>query len=451
MNNPNLLTVVGAGYVGLATAIGLASRGHEVELVELREDRLRALQNGSLPIHEVGMAAAFADPEVRARIHPVGVLTTEHPDLVLVCVGTPVAENGRSDLRQLEGALTACRPLAQSGVPIVIRSTLPAGSSEQIVRWSGGDRSRIFTNPEFLRQGTALEDFLRPTRVVIGTFPAPDPAALKLVEEILAAGDAPRLVVTVAEADLIKNGANAFLALKLSFANELAILCEELDADVLHVIDGIGLDPRIGRNHMEPSFGFGGSCLPKDLRSLTNVGRDLGIEMHVTSAASDANEASQRRFARRIFTALPTGCDRVALLGLAFKAGTDDVRLSPAMRVAELLIGRGVTVTAYDPFAAQNASAELPSLHLVPSAEAAVENAGVVVIATEWPEFRELDWAALGERMCSRTIIDGRRLLDPARMADLGFHYEAVGAPLPAHRRPGGAGGAGPHLHRTRH
>jgi UDPglucose 6-dehydrogenase len=139
----------------------------------------------------------------------------------------------------------------------------------------------------------------------------------------------------------------------------------------------------------------------------------------------------------------------VALLGLAFKAGTDDVRLSPAMRVAELLVGRGVTVTAYDPFAAQNASAELPSLHIAPSAEAAVENAGVVVIATEWPEFRELDWAALGERMCSRTVIDGRRMLDPARMADLGFHYEAVGAPLPAHRRPEGTGDGGPHLHRT--
>jgi UDPglucose 6-dehydrogenase len=393
------------------------------------------------------MDAAFADPAVRARILPVGVLTDPHPDLLLVCVGTPVGENGRSDLRQLESALTACRPLARSGVPIVIRSTLPAGSSEQIVQWSGGDRSKIFSNPEFLRQGTAFEDFLSPTRVVIGTFPAPDPEALALVKDTLAGDDAPLLVVTVAEADLIKNGANAFLALKLSFANELAMLCEELDADVLRVIDGIGLDPRIGRNYMEPSFGFGGSCLPKDLRSLTNVGRDLGVEMHVTSAASEANEASMRSFARRILRALPTGCDRVAILGLAFKAGTDDVRSSPALRVAELLIGRGISVTAYDPFAAQNAVAELPRLHVVPSAEEAVENAGVVVIATEWPEFRELDWAALGKRMCVRTVIDGRRLLDPAGMAALGFRYEAVGAPLPADARSNRNGGGGSHHH----
>lgn len=404
-------------------------RGHLIELVETRADRLLALQNGSLPIHEVAMDAAFSDQAVRERINPVGVVTDMRPDLVLVCVGTPVAENGRSDLRQLEGALTACRPLARAGVPVVIRSTLPAGSSRQLVDWLGGEPSRIFVNPEFLRQGRALEDFLNPTRVVIGTFPEPDAAALALVEDVLGASDAPRMVVTVAEADLIKNGANAFLALKLSFSNELAILCEELDADVLRVIEGIGLDPRIGRTYMDPSFGFGGSCLPKDLRSLTNVGRDLGVEMHVTSAASDANEASQRHFARRILKTLPEGCDKVALLGLAFKAGTDDVRSSPALRVAELLIGRGITVSAYDPFAAQNALADLPSLRVVPSAAAAVEDAGVVVIATEWPEFKDLDWAALGKRMRSRNVIDGRRLLDPGRMAALGFHYQAVGAP----------------------
>jgi UDPglucose 6-dehydrogenase len=438
MTQPHRLTVIGAGYVGLATAIGLAMRGHTIELVETRTDRLLALQNGSLPIHEVGMDAAFVDAAVRARIHPVAVLTDPHPELIFVCVGTPVAENGRSDLHQLESALNACRGLAADGVPVVIRSTIPAGFSEQIVRWLGGDRSRIFANPEFLRQGTALEDFLGPTRVVIGTYPGANPQALALVEEILAAGDAPRLVVSVAEADLIKNGANAFLALKLSFANELAILCEELGADVLPVISGIGLDPRIGRNYMEPSFGFGGSCLPKDLRALTNVGRDLGVEMHVTSAASEANEASQRRFARRVFRALPAGSDRVALLGLAFKAGTDDVRSSPALRIAELLIGRGVDVVGYDPFAAHNAAAELPRLRIAPSALAAVEGAGVTVIATEWPEFRELDWALIGSRMTSRTVIDGRRLLDPAKMTALGFRYEAVGAPGSENARPAG-------------
>jgi UDPglucose 6-dehydrogenase len=423
------LTVVGAGYVGLATAVGLASRGHTIDLVEVRRDRLEALSAGKLPIHEPGMAAAFADPDIQGRIRPMLRIPEEPSDAVLICVGTPVDEDGRSDLRQLRSALEASRLLAQSGVPVVIRSTLPAGSSDQVIRWAGGDSSRIFTNPEFLAQGRALEDFLAPSRVVIGTFPDRDEEALAVVMAVLATDTCPVLVVSVIEADLIKNGANAYLALKLSYANELAVLCEELGVDVMTVIEGIGLDPRLGKGYMRPGFGFGGSCLPKDLRSITNVGRDLGLEMHVTSAASEANEAHQRRFARRILRALPPGCRRVAVLGLAFKAGTDDVRSSPALRVAELLIARGVEVVGYDPHAAQNASAALPALHVAASATAALAGAGLAVIGTDWPEFRRLDWRSIAPTMAAPIVIDGRRLLDGPTMRRLGFHYEAVGAP----------------------
>jgi len=393
------LTVVGAGYVGLATAVGLASRGHSIDLVEIRRDRLETLHSGKLPIHEPAMERAFADPAIRARIHPIDHMPDGPTDAVLVCVGTPVGENGKSDLRQLEGALQAAGSLTASGAPVVIRSTLPAGSNDQVVRWAGGDRSRIFTNPEFLAQGTALEDFLAPSRVVIGTFENPDPAALKVVTDVLGTDICPVLVVSVVEADLIKNGANAYL------------------------------DPRLGKKYMQPGFGFGGSCLPKDLRSITNVGRDLGLEMHVTSAASEANEAHQRRFARRILSALPSGCRRVAMLGLAFKAGTDDVRSSPALRVAELMIARGVEVVGYDPFAAQNAALALPGLQLAATAADALAGAGVAVIGTEWPEFIELDWRALAPTMAAPIVIDGRRLLDGATMRALGFSYSAVGAP----------------------
>jgi UDPglucose 6-dehydrogenase len=445
MSDTYHLTVVGAGYVGLATAIGLASRGHTVDLVEVRQDRLDALARGELPIHEPGMDAAFADPVVRDRIRAVARIPEGPSDLVLICVGTPVGENGRSDLRQLQSALEASRPLAQSGVPLVIRSTLPVGSNDQIIRWAGGDPSRIFTNPEFLVQGRALEDFLAPSRVVIGRFPDADAKALAVVETVLSVGACPVMVVSVAEADLIKNGANAFLALKLSYANELAVLCEELGADVVTVIDGIGLDPRLGKKYMQPGFGFGGSCLPKDLRSLTNVGRDLGLEMHVTSAASEANESHQRRFARRILGSLEPGARRVAMLGLAFKAGTDDVRSSPALRVAELLMARGVEVVGYDPHAARNAAAVLPGLHLAATAEEALEGAGAAVIGTEWPEFRELDWRSIASRMAAPVVFDGRRLLDGPALRALGFRYEAVGAPVstqPARVR-GGARAAG--------
>ena len=250
------------------------------------------------------------------------------------------------------------------------------------------------------------------------------------MSELLHFDDAPLLVVTAEEAEIIKNGANSFLALKLSFANELAALCEELGADVVPVIEGIGLDDRIGRKYMQPSFGFGGSCLPKELRALSNAGRDVGLEMYVVSAAAEANEALQRRFARRVFQALPAGCRRVAILGLAFKADTDDVRYSPALRVAQLLLDRGVEVVGYDPSAAANASKALPALQLASSAAAALSGASVAVIATEWPEFCDLDWATVGDTMVSKTIIDGRRLLDPKQMRSLGYHYEAIGTSL---------------------
>jgi UDPglucose 6-dehydrogenase len=422
-------TVIGAGYVGLATAVGLATRGCTVDLVEVRPDRLASLEAGELPIHEPGMQAAFEDPEVRSRIRPTSRVPDPPSDLVLICVGTPVGDDGRSDLTQLRSALDSTRPLVQSGAPLVIRSTLPAGSNDLIVRWAGCPTSRLFTNPEFLAQGRALEDFLEPSRIVVGTFADPDPEALAAIKQLLGSASRPFLCVSVVEADLIKNGANAFLALKISFANELSVLCEELDADALKVIEGIGLDPRIGTRYMQPGFGFGGSCLPKDLRSITNVGRDFGVEMHVTSAASEANEAHQRRFARRVVAALPKGTTRVAMLGLAFKAGTDDVRASPALRVAELLMARGLEVVAFDPVAAANARAALKDLSIASSAEEALAGAGVAVIATEWPEFRDIDWRRARSTMVAPIILDGRRLLDPAELRRLGFRYGAIGLP----------------------
>jgi UDPglucose 6-dehydrogenase len=427
MQRSRRLSVIGAGYVGLATAVGLAAQGHEVDLVETRPDRLESLLAGFLPIHEPGMAAAYADRQTKSRIHPMAS-PAPGSDLLLVCVGTPIDEDGRSDLRQVESALRSVAALAASGTPVVIRSTLPAGSGETIVKWLGGDSSRVFANPEFLRQGHAIEDFLKPTRVVIGAFPHVDPDALALVKEVLYFGDGPLLVVGMAEADLIKNGANAFLALRLSFANELAVLCEALGADVIKVIEGIGLDKRLGSGYMQPSFGFGGSCLPKDLRALTNVGKNFGLKMHVTSAASEANADHQQHFAERVVGLMPPGSRRVAILGLAFKAGTDDVRSSPSLHVAQILIERGLEVVGFDPQVAAMATREVPGLSVADSAQSAVAGAGVVVIGTEWPEFRDLDWATLATTMAAPTVIDGRRLLDGERMRALGYHFETIGA-----------------------
>jgi len=423
------LLVVGAGYVGLVTAVGLANLGHRVLVVEKRPDRLEALREGRVPIHEAGLPEAFGAALASGRLS-VADCPSDDAEVALVCVGTPIGRDGRSDLSQLRAALTELSPLLGPSVPLVIRSTVPPGSTRLAVEWSGASSRRVFTNPEFLRQGTAVADFLRPSRIVIGRFPDADPAALALVSSLYDGIDAPRLVVDIAAAELIKNGANAFLALKLSFTNEIASLCEEYGADVDEVLGGITLDPRIGSQYMRPSFGFGGSCLPKELQALAAAGSARGLSMDVTLAAASANAAQQARFTERIAAAAGgLGGRTIGLLGLAFKAGTDDVRNSPALAVAARLLAGGAQVRAYDPEAAANARLQLPSLETTTSALGALDGADVAVIGTEWPEFAALDWVAARERLARPVVVDGRRLLDPVRMRALGYRYEAVGSP----------------------
>jgi UDPglucose 6-dehydrogenase len=444
---PQRVLVVGAGYVGLTTAIGLAAAGHEVELIEVRADRVDALRSGTLPISEPGLSDAFDDPEIHARLTVSAAPSAAPVDAVLLCVGTPMDGAGRGDLRQVESALASVSGHLASGAILIIRSTLPVGSTSQVMGWSAAPTSRTFTNPEFLRQGSALHDFLHPTRVVIGRFPDADPMALEQVSRLLQIDPtAPVLFVGIAEADLIKNGSNAFLALKLSFTNELATLSEVLSADIDVVLNGIGLDPRIGSNYMRPSFGFGGSCLPKELGTLASAGRDRGLPMQMTAAAAEANESHQRRFADRIIAALGDARGkRVGLLGLAFKAGTDDIRLSPALHVAQVLLDAGATVVAHDPMAADHGVTAMPGLGIAGSAEEALRDADVAVIATDWPEYVDLDWKAIRDTMSTPLVFDGRRLLRSLDLPAIGFRYETVGSPsagpvTPNQRSPAASG-----------
>jgi UDPglucose 6-dehydrogenase len=426
------IAVVGAGYVGLVTAAGLASLGNRVHLSETRRDRLEALREGRIPLYEAGLQEAFAEALAAGRL-TVDERPPADAGLAMVCVGTPIGDDGMSDLSQLQSALSDLDALLEGGTPLVIRSTLPPGSTQRVVEWTGVPPGRVLTNPEFLRQGTALHDFLHPTRIVIGHFPEATEETIDLVRGLYADLGAPVLVVDVGAAELIKNGANAFLALKLSFVNEIAALCEEYGTDVGDVLAGITLDPRIGSQYMRPSFGFGGSCLPKELQALATAGRNRGLPMHVTQAASDANRAQQARFAARILAQLDgTDGPAVAFLGLAFKAGTDDVRDSPALGVARILLDQGVRVVGYDPEAAGNAASQLPGLTLAASPEAAMAGADAAVITTEWPEFRDVDWSAARRSLRGSVVIDGRRLLDRAAVEAAGLRYVAVGTSSPA-------------------
>jgi UDPglucose 6-dehydrogenase len=421
------VTVIGAGYVGLATAVGLVESGHTVELVETRPDRLAALRAGRSPIHEAGLPNALARAfELNAL--RVSEAADDDAEVVLVCVGTPIGADGRSDLSQLRGALLGLAGYAERRVPIVIRSTVPPGATRATVAATGTPTTHLFTNPEFLRQGTALADVAAPTRIVIGRFSDADTDALGCVVGLYDRLLVPVLVVDVEAAELIKNGANAFLALKLSFTNEMAALAEEFGTDIDDVLQGMGLDPRIGFDYMRPSYGFGGSCLPKELQALAVAGQDRALPMHVTVAAAAANGAQQRRFADRIARTMGGVAGRtVGVLGLAFKAGTDDVRESPALALVARLLEEGAEVRAYDPQAAPNAVLQLPGLVTVATPEAAVRGADAVVIATEWPSFRDLDWAGLKPTMSAPLVVDGRRLLDAEHMRSLGYRYVAVG------------------------
>ncbi len=426
---PQRLLVIGAGYVGLVSAVGFATMGHDVVVVERRSDRLEALRNGRVPIFEAGLQEAFGAAVAAGRLR-VSDVPTGQPDFVMVCVGTPIGTDGRSDLSQLREALREVGGLLAAGTPLIIRSTLPPGSTDRAVQWAGVSPANVFANPEFLRQGTALADFMQPTRVVVGHFPDADPAIVSRVVGLYRPLGAPVLVMDIASAEIVKNGANAFLALKLSFANEIASLAEEFGANADLVLDGITSDPRIGRLYMKPGLGFGGSCLPKELRALAIAGMGRGLPMLVTNAASEANAAQMARFAGRIETITGGVSGRtVAMLGLAFKSDTDDVRDSPPLMVAKALIDRGAVVVGYDPQAGANAAASVPAIRLAATPMAALSGADVCVIGTEWPVFRDLDWAAARYVMRSPVVVDGRRLLDAEAMRRLGYRYATVGTP----------------------
>jgi UDPglucose 6-dehydrogenase len=433
---PHLMTqdrsktaVVGAGYVGIATAVGLAERGREILLVEQDPDRLAAMADGRIPFHEPGLPEAYASQHAAGRIVPSAEIPRDGLDLVVICVGTPINETGSTDVSQVARALDQSIPAITAGAACVIRSTLPVGSAVRLANRPGLAPERLFVAPEFLRQGSALQDIRQPSRVVVGTIGEhADHDALALVTGALAHAGTPLLVMRAEEASLVKNASNVFLALRLTFANEVAGLAEDLGVDVGPVLDGIGHDPRIGHTYMRPSYGFGGSCLPKEVRSLSSAGLDRGLPMYLAGAITDANADSQRRFARKIADAVGgLAGKRIAFLGLAFKADTDDVRSSPALRLAARLLAAGADLRAHDPAASENARRVLPDLVAVPTAEEALLGADAAVIATEWPIYQDLDWAAVRETMRRPLIIDGRRLLPEAQLRAMGYVVERIG------------------------
>jgi UDPglucose 6-dehydrogenase len=415
--------VVGVGWVGLVTATCFAELGHPVVAVDVDTAKVEALRRGEVPMHEPGI------DELLSRNAERLTFTTEIADalaaarLLFVCVDTPPTYSGDADLSRVQAVVARVR--ADGEHALVMKSTVPAGTGRAIRR----DLPDIayVSCPEFLKEGSAVDDFLHPERVVIGADPGDEWAADAVAAVYEPLGG--ELVRTdVASAEMIKLASNAFLATKISFINEIANVSEEVGADVAEVARGMGLDKRIGRSFLRAGIGYGGSCFPKDVSSLKQLAGNTGYHFQLLTAVIEVNELQKRRVLKKLEKHLGALAGRtVALLGLAFKPDTDDMREASSLVLASRLEGEGATVRGYDPVAEKPARELLPKVEFRESLEDALDGADAAILVTEWPEFAEADWASLRDRMANPLLIDGRNFLDPEKVREAGFTYEGIG------------------------
>ncbi|MHB8657285.1 MAG: UDP-glucose dehydrogenase family protein [Solirubrobacteraceae bacterium] len=420
------IAVIGTGYVGLVTAAGFAELGHAVWCVDVDAEKIARLRAGEIPIYEPGLEACVARNQQRINFSTELAPALEHARLLFVAVGTPPTYSGDADLSAVRAVVDAMP--ASDHHALVMKSTVPVGTGAAIRRTLTERRKAEFAYvscPEFLKEGSALEDFLAPDRVVVGD---DDDWAGDAVVELYAPLKSPLVRTDVASAEMIKLAANAFLATKISFINEIANVCEETGADVLEVARGMGLDHRIGTHFLRPGIGFGGSCFPKDVSALKQLAGNSGYHFQLLTAVIEVNELQKRRVIGKLHKYLGTLVGKtVALLGLAFKANTDDMREASSLVLAARLQADGAQVRAYDPVAAKEARKLMIGVEFAGSALEAVDGADALIIVTEWPEFSELDLSALAERMVGRVLIDGRNFIAPEAARAAGFVYEGVG------------------------
>jgi len=426
--------MVGTGYVGLVTGACLADFGMNVVCVDKDEAKISALQSGRMPIYEPGLEQLVAKNERAGRLRFTTDLkgAIEASLAIFIAVGTPPRPDGSPDLTFVRQVAEAIAEHMNGYKVVITKSTVPTGTGkmiEEILRRKDGRHEfSVVSNPEFLREGSAISDFLRPDRIVIG---ASDPRAIEVMKEIyspLYLIDTPFVLTDVASAELIKYASNGFLAVKISFINEIARLCEKMGADVHDVARGMGLDRRIGPKFLHPGPGFGGSCFPKDTAAAADLARQNGDCLEIIEATIRANARTKARMIERIAQGVgPLAGKTAAVLGLSFKPETDDIRESPAIAVIQDLRKAGVSVRACDPAAVENARALLPDVVFARDAYDCAEGADFLVLATEWNEFRALNLEELGRRLKSRVMIDLRNVYDPKELRAAGWKYTGVG------------------------
>jgi UDPglucose 6-dehydrogenase len=445
--------VIGTGYVGLVTGACFAEIGHEVVCTDSDTGKIKTLEAGGLPIYEPGLEKVIANARKKKLLsfceNPNDAIAAG--DAIFICVGTPPLPNGDADLSAIDHVARAVATEAKSSKLVVEKSTVPARTGQELKRALAvysrktGIKFQVASNPEFLREGTAVGDFLHPDRVVVGV---EDEKAEKQLKDIYRpvlekkfdcpvhpsacpnGPDPAWVVTTINSAELIKHASNSFLAMKISYANMVADLAEKLGADIEEVTRAMGLDPRIGGSFLSAGLGFGGFCFPKDLQAFVFLAERSGVDFSMLKEAEKINKRRIERFVAKIREALwVIRGKQVSVLGLAFKPNTDDIRFAPAVDLVNQLLVEGASIRAYDPEAMERARAVLPQIEYAKCPYEAVENSEAVLIATEWDEFRKLDWDRVRDAMARPLIIDGRNLLSPSEMRKRGFEYHCFGRP----------------------
>jgi UDPglucose 6-dehydrogenase len=429
------VTMIGAGYVGLVSGTCFADFGHHVTCIDKDAQKVAALNRGVIPIFEPGLADLVEANVRQERLRfAVDTASVDKAEAVFIAVGTPSRRgDGHADLSFVYDAVREIAPLLSAGTVVITKSTVPVGTGDEIERILRDARPdadiQVVSNPEFLREGAAIQDFKHPDRIVVGT---DDPRARAVVAELyrpLYLNASPIFYVNRRTAELIKYAANAFLATKITFINEVADLCEQVGADVNEVARGMGLDNRIGGKFLHAGPGFGGSCFPKDTTALLKTAQDHGVALRIVEAVASVNDQRKRAMARKVVAALDGSVrgKTVAVLGLTFKPNTDDTRDSPAIPLITALQDQGATVRAYDPAGMEQAKPQLQGVHYCSGAYVAAEGAHAIVIATEWEQFRALDLSRLKAVMAQPVIVDLRNIYRADEMKRAKFKYVAVG------------------------
>jgi UDPglucose 6-dehydrogenase len=426
------ICVIGTGYVGLVTATGFADLGNRVVGVDINAERIEQLKRGIMPIYEPGLEDLVERNRRADRLH----FTTSYEEgldgaeYVFICVGTPEGVDGEADLKYVRAAAETIARIMKRPLIVINKSTVPVGTGD----WVSDIITRaqpepipfsVVSCPEFLREGSAIADFMHPDRNVFGSL---NREAAEAVAELYTPLKAPAVITDIRTAEMIKYASNAFLATRISFINEIAIMCERLGADVIEVARGMGMDRRIGQHFLQAGVGYGGSCFPKDVKALAYMAQTHGTHPQLLNAVMEINDFQRKQVLLKLTDLLGSLGERIiGLLGLAFKENTDDIRESPAISIARQLINRGALVRGYDPVAMDNTARVLPEMQMCGDPYALAEGADALIIATPWNEFKQLDMRRIRTLMRTPNLMDGRNLYDPDEMQALGFTYRAVG------------------------